>query len=89
MISPYIFSRKPTPSSRAYCEDESRKLMHITDIFTEEWRRLDLGANIVAEYIHFCQYKPEFPPAFFKSVNLVIRSILLDLTLPMHWMQSF
>ena len=52
--------------------------MHITDIFLEEWRRLDLGANIVAEYIHFCQYKPEFPPAFFKSVNLVIRSILLD-----------
>ena len=89
MISLYKFSCKPTPSSRAYCEDESRKLMHITDIFTEEWRRLDLGANIVAEYIHFCQYKPEFPPAFFKSVNLVIRSILLDLNLPMHWMQSF
>ena len=52
----------------------------------EEWRRLDLGANIVAEYIHFCQYKPEFPPAFFKSVNLVIRSILLDQTLPMNQM---
>jgi len=61
------------PILGAYCEDESRKLMHITDIFMEEWRRLDLGANIVAEYIHFCQYKPEFPPAFFKSVNLVIR----------------
>ena len=41
--------------SRAYCEDESKKLMHITEIFLEEWRRLDLGANIVAEYIHFCQ----------------------------------
>ena len=38
--------------SRAYCEDESKKLMHITEIFLEEWRRLDLGANIVAEYIH-------------------------------------
>ena len=63
--------------------------MHITDIFMEEWRRLDLGANIVAEYIHFCQYKPEFPPAFFKSVNLVIRSILLDQTLSMIQMQSF
>ena len=63
--------------------------MHITDIFMEEWRRLDLGANIVAEYIHFCQYKPEFAPAFFKSVNLVIRSILLDQTLSMNQMQSF
>ena len=65
-----------TSLSRAYCNDESRKLQQITEIFTEEWRRLDLGVNIVAEYIHFCQYKPEFPPAFFKSVNLVIRSIL-------------
>ena len=24
------------------------------------------------------QYKPEFPPAFFKSVNLVIRLALID-----------
>ena len=63
---------------RAYCNDESRKLQQITEIFTEEWRRLDLGVNIVAEYIHFCKYKPEFPPAFFKSVNLVIRSLILQ-----------
>ena len=67
-----------TSLSRAYCNDESRKLQQITEIFTEEWRRLDLGVNIVAEYIHFCKYKPEFPPAFFKSVNLVIRSLILQ-----------
>ena len=67
-----------TSLSRAYCNDESRKLQHITEIFTEEWTRLDLGVNIVAEYIHFCKYKPEFPPAFFKSVNLVIRSLILQ-----------
>ena len=67
-----------TSLSRDYCNDESRKLQHIAEIFTEEWRQLDLGVNIVAEYIHFCKYKPEFPPAFFKSVNLVIRSLILQ-----------
>ena len=60
--------------SRDY--DESKHLQKITDIFCEEWQLLNFGPTIMSEYIHFCEYKQEFPPAFFKSVNLTIRSAL-------------
>ena len=56
--------------------DESKHLQKITDIFCEEWQLLNFGPTIMSEYIHFCEYKQEFPPAFFKSVNLTIRSVL-------------
>ena len=56
--------------------DESKHLHKITDIFCEEWQLLNFGPTIMSEYIHFCEYKQEFPPAFFKSVNLTIRSVL-------------
>merc|ERR1719430_911702 len=56
-----------------YSVEENRQLIHITDIFREEWSHFNFGPNIMAQYIHFCEYKPEIPPPFFKTVNLTIR----------------
>jgi hypothetical protein len=53
--------------------DESKQLQNITEIFWDEWKRFDFGPGIMAEYIHFCEYKPEILPTFFKTVNLTIR----------------
>ena len=74
MTIPFIFTITITITIlRAYCEEEGRQLQQISAIFTEEWHQLNFGSNIVAEYIHFCEYKPEIAPAFFKTVNLTIR----------------
>jgi len=61
------------PMNGLYSVEEGRQLTHITDIFTDEWSQINFGPNIVAEYIHFCEYKPEIPPPFWKTVNLTIR----------------